>query len=142
LRSEEFIWPVRVYYEDTDSAGLVYHASYLRFMERARTEWMRDHGFELSVLTEEFELLFTVSRMQIEFLMPARFNDFLDVTVAPTRIGGASLSLDQLIRRESHGLVCRAKVRIACVDARSMRPRALPNNVLAELRRDTRPVPD
>ena len=82
MGSEEFNWPVRVYYEDTDSAGIVYHASFLRFMERARTEWLRSLGFDLPVLKNEHEVLFTVSRLRIDYLRPAKFNDMLDVSLS------------------------------------------------------------
>ena len=136
LGSEEFNWPVRVYFEDTDSAGIVYHASFLRFMERARTEWLRSLGFELPAVREEHQALFTVSRMHIDYLRPALFNDMLDVSIALTRIGGASFLLDQRVRRSPEELLCRADVRIACVDANTLRPRPIPHAVLTELKRD------
>ena len=134
--SEEFNWPVRVYYEDTDSSGIVYHASYLRFMERARTEWLRIRGFGLPELAEEQEVLFTVSRMHIDFLQPARFNDMLDVGLMLTRVGGASFLLEQTVSRAPRELICRAEVRIACVDASTLRPRPIPQAVCTELKRD------
>lgn len=136
LGSEEFNWPVRVYYEDTDSAGIVYHASFLCFMERARTEWLRHLGYELPELRAEHEALFTVSRMHIDYLRPALFNDMLNVSVALTRIGGASFLLDQQVHRSPEELLCRAEVRIACVDTTTMRPRPIPQAVLTELKRD------
>jgi acyl-CoA thioester hydrolase len=136
LGSEEFNWPVRVYYEDTDSAGIVYHASFLRFMERARTEWLRHLGYELPDLRAEHEALFTVSRMHIDYLRPALFNDMLDVSISLTRIGGASFLLDQKVHRSTEELLCRAEVRVACVDATTMRPRPIPQAVLTELKRD------
>ena len=136
MGSEEFNWPVRVYYEDTDSAGIVYHASYLRFMERARTEWLRSLGFELSVLRTEHGVLFTVSRMRLEYLGPAYFNDMLDVSLGLARFGGASLLLDQSVYRAPRELLCRAEVRIACVDATTLRPRPIPQAVCTELKRD------
>lgn len=141
MRSEDFIWPVRVFYEDTDSTGLVYHASFLRFMERARTEWLRSFGFELPALRQQYNVLFTVSRLQIDYLMPARFNDMLDVGVGLSRLGGASFMLDQGIRRESKELLCQGTVRIACVDAESMRPRSIPQSICSELKRDCRSIP-
>lgn len=134
--SEEFNWPVRVYYEDTDSSGIVYHASYLRFMERARTEWLRSLGFGLPELRDEQEVLFTVSRLRIDYLQPARFNDMLDVSLRLTRLGGASLLLEQTVCRTSGELLCRAEVRIACVDANTLGPRPLPKAVCMELKRD------
>ena len=136
MGSEEFRWPVRVYYEDTDSAGIVYHASYLRFMERARTEWLRGLGFELPVLRIEHGVLFTVSRLRIDYLRPAHFNDMLDVSLALARFGGASFVLDQEVCRAPRELLCRAEVRIACVDATSLRPRPVPQAIFTELKRD------
>ena len=128
---------MRVYYEDTDSAGIVYHASYLRFMERARTEWLRSLGFDLPDLHTEHEVLFTVSRLHIDYLRPAAFNDMLAVSVRLTRFGGASFMLEQLVCRAPQELLCRAEVRIACVDAKSLRPRPIPRAVCTELKRDS-----
>ena len=136
MGNEEFSWPVRVYYEDTDSAGIVYHTSFLRFMERTRTEWLRSHGFDLPDLRIEHGVLFTVSRLRIEYLQPAQFNDLLDVGLALARFGGASLLLDQNVYRKPRELLCRAEVRIACVDATTMRPRPIPQAVCTELKRD------
>jgi acyl-CoA thioester hydrolase len=136
LASETFKWPVRVYYEDTDSAGIVYHASYLRFMERTRTEWLRSLGFDLPALRNEHRVLFTVSRMRIDYHQPAFFNDMLEVSLRLTRIGGASLLLDQQVCRASRELLCRAEVRIACVGESTLRPRPIPQAVLTELKRD------
>lgn len=127
---------MRVYYEDTDCAGIVYHASFLRFMERARTEWLRSHGFDLPDLRIEHGVLFTVSRLRIEYLQPAQFNDLLGVGLELTRFGGASLLLDQNVYRNPRELLCRAEVRIACVDATTMRPRPIPQAVCTELKRD------
>ena len=136
MGSEEFNWPVRVYYEDTDSAGIVYHASYLRFMERARTEWLRSLGIDLPALRDDHQILFTVSRMRLEYLKPAYFDDMLDVSLGLTRFGGASFLLDQGVRRPPRELLCRAEVRIACVDATTLRPRPIPQAVFTELKRD------
>lgn len=127
---------MRVYYEDTDCAGIVYHASYLRFMERARTEWLRSLGFEQPVLRNTHEVLFTVARLHIDYLRPANFNDLLDVSVTLTRLGGASLLLAQNVVRTPQELLCRAEVRIACVDATTLQPRPIPQAVCTELKRD------
>jgi len=134
--SERFDWPVRVYYEDTDCTGLVYHASYLKFMERARTEWLRHLGYDLNVLQQRHGVLFTVSRLSIDYLKPARFGDELQVELALTRARRASLLLQQRIIRARDEPLCRAEVRIACVDAERMRPRSIPKTLLAELERD------
>lgn len=133
-----FIWPVRVYYEDTDSTGLVYHANYLRFMERARTEWLRSLGFDLGEVEQQHGILFTVSRVQIEYLKPASFNDRLEVSVEVDRVGAASLLLAQRIWRARGEILCRGAVRIACVDAGGIRPHAIPKILMSELQRDRR----
>jgi acyl-CoA thioester hydrolase len=135
-RATVFGWAVRVYWEDTDGAGIVYHASYLRFMERARTEWLRHRGFEQGRLAREHGVLFTVSRLDLEYLLPGRLDDALVVEVALHRRGGASLSLAQAVRRDGGEILCRARVRIACVDAETLRPRPLPGAIALELEND------
>ncbi len=94
----EFIWPVRVYYEDTDSGGVVYYANYLKFMERARTEWLRQLGFEQDELLEKEGILFAVRRVSVDYLRPARFNDELLVSASISKQGRASLTFQQEIR--------------------------------------------
>jgi len=131
----EFVWPVRVYYEDTDSAGVVYYANFLKFMERARTEWLRSLGFEQDVLRARHGVLFAVSRVTVEYLKPACFNDRLAVGVKMLRHGRASLRLAQPVTRGAE-LLCRGEVRIGCVGAGDLRPRAIPSFVMSELRRD------
>lgn len=128
----EFHWAVRVYYEDTDAGGVVYHANYLRFMERARTEWLREQGYEQDVLREE-GLIFTVRSAALEFIRPARFNDLLDVSVSITKIRGASVDIQQTITDQTGETVCEGNVRIACVDATTLRPRPIPKNMFPEL---------
>jgi len=133
LSLSDFAWPVRVYYEDTDAAGLVYYANYPKFMERARTEWLRALGFEQTDLRDEHGIVFAVSKMEIEFLKPARFNDSLSVTVELSRAGKASLDLLQRVLGGAEELVCRGTVKIACVEAETMRPCGIPAAVLTEL---------
>jgi len=130
-----FRWQVRVYYEDTDSGGVVYYANYLRFMERARTEWMRELGFEQDRLLSETGLLFAVRSAQIDFLAPARFNDLLTVTSEITRYGRASLTFRQDVTRthDPHTPLCGGAVKIACVDAATFRPRPIPDAIYKEL---------
>ena len=127
---------MRVYYEDTDCAGIVYHASFLRFMERARSEWLRSLGFDLPVLRIEHEVLFTVSRLHIDYLQPAHFDDLLELSLGLTRCGGASFLLDPRVWRTPLELLCRAEVRIACVHAATLRPRPIPQAIRTELKRD------
>src|SRR5215472_4837935 len=93
-----FHWSVRVYYEDTDLGGVVYHANYLRFMERARTEWLRSLGFEQDQLRDRLKVQFVVVEAKVEFRRPARFNDELQVGVRPHSLGRASIVFDQDIR--------------------------------------------
>lgn len=118
---------VRVYWEDTDAGGIVYHASYLRFMERARTEWLRRLGLQQEVLRTEHGVLFTVTSMQLDYLWPARLDDLLEVSARLTQLGGASMTLQQAVTESAHGRDClRAAVRIACLDERKWRPARLP----------------
>jgi acyl-CoA thioester hydrolase len=120
-----FSIPVRVYYEDTDSGGVVYHSNYLNFMERARTEWLRALGFEQDELLREHGVLFAVSTANLAFHKPARFNELLAVTVALDRRGAASLSLKQQVQR-GDVVLASAEVRIACIDAQRFVPVAIP----------------
>lgn len=130
-----FQWNIRVYYEDTDSGGVVYYANYLRFMERARTEWMRSLGFEQDRLLAEQGILFAVRSASIDYLRPARFNDRLDVTVDIRRRGRASLTLEQdvLRRGDSGGPLCCGTVKIACLDAATFRPLPIPDTIHKEI---------
>lgn len=127
-----FFWPVRVYYEDTDSGGVVYYANYLRFMERARTEWLRSLGFEQDELLRSEGIVFAVRSVAVDYLGPARFNDALQVTVEPLRIGKASLSFQQRVCREAE-VLCRGEVKIASLDAAGFKPRALPERIMATM---------
>lgn len=129
-----FEWPVRVYYEDTDSGGVVYHSNYLRFMERARTEWLRALGFEQDALLLEHACLFAVHSMQLNFRRPARFNDALTVKSELLAAGGASMQFEQLIFRDNE-LLCGATIRIASVDAQTFRPKPIPSFILSEIQR-------
>ena len=119
-------WTVRVYYEDTDAGGVVYHASYLRYLERARTEWLRTLGYSQATLKAEESLVFTVVSMQLDFLKPARLDDLLCVRTGATLCGGASVSFDQQILRSQSERILTAQVRVACLDAASFHPRRLP----------------
>lgn len=131
----EFDWPVRVYYEDTDSGGVVYHSNYLNFMERARTEWLRALGFEQDRLRTEQHCLFAVHSMQLTFRRPARFNDALLIRSQLKKAAGASMLFEQFIYRGEE-LLCDATVRIACLDAASFRPKSIPKSILTEMHGD------
>lgn len=127
-----FTLPVRVYYEDTDAGGVVYHAAYLRFLERARTEWLRMMGFDQSLVREREGVVFAVASMSIEFLRPARFDDELSVGVQDVSVRRASFELGQTVHRGDE-LLCRAAVRVACVDAEAFSPRPLPRAIRTEI---------
>jgi len=129
-----FFLPVRVYYEDTDSGGVVYYANYLKFMERARTELLRDMGFEQDQLRQEEGILFIVHSVQIDFRQPAKFNDALEVTAAVIDKRRASLCFSHEVRRAGEtGVLCSGQVRVACVDAQSFKPVPIPEFVRSEL---------
>jgi len=126
IRGGRHFMPVRVYYEDTDFSGIVYHASYLRFMERGRTNYLRLLGTQHGALLwqarlEEPGFAFVVRAMQIEFCRPARMDDVLEVETAPVEVKGASITLRQRVMRADELLV-EARVRVACVSAGRARP--------------------
>ena len=120
-----FSFPVRVYYEDTDAAGVVYYANYLKFMERARTEWLAALGFPLAAFEREHGVAFVVHRAEIDFLAPARLNDVLDVTVEPVERGASRLVAMQEVRRGPVAIT-RARVALACVDTARWKPARMP----------------
>ena len=129
-----FSWPVRVYYEDTDLGGVVYYANYLKFLERARSEWLRHLGVSQSRLLETERSLFAITGVEVRYLKPARFEDELTVTVELDRLRRASMSFRQEIYRGGEGeeLLCTAQVTAACLDADTMRPRPLPAHLFPE----------
>ncbi len=121
----QFNWPLRVYYEDTDSGGVVYHSNYLNFMERARTEWLRALGFEQPALKTDLGIIFVVHSMALIFKSPAYFNDLLEVRARLLKIGHGSMEFSQSVTREDNLLV-EATVKLACVDAVSFKPIGIP----------------
>ena len=129
LSTHHFVWPVRVYYEDTDLGGVVYYANYLKFMERARTEWLRALGFEQTALVRDHGAVFVVSSLAIDYLKPASFNDELTVTVELEKLGAAQIMLKQRIGRGAEELAT-ASVRIACVNTATFRPVRIPAPVI------------
>ena len=131
---QEFSLPIRVYIEDTDAGGIVYYVNYLKFMERARTEYMRSLGFDRDFIFSG-ELMFVVQTADVRYLQPARLDDWLDVTAAIVKIGGASLLLKQSVRRRG-SLLVEGSIRIACVDKGTLQPRRMPAEMLARLRED------
>ena len=125
-----FEWPVRVYWEDTDAGGVVYHAAYLAFLERARSEWLRSLGIDQGALRATERVQFSVVEMKLRWLAPARYDDLLTVTASVAGRGGASIDFVQTVRRGAETLV-EATVRVAAVDAGSLRPRRLPASFAA-----------
>lgn len=127
----DFTFPVRVYWEDTDAGGVVYYASYLRFLERARSEWLRALGVDQVRLLREERLQFVVVEANVRYHRPAKFDDQLAVTVTLESMRGASIAMGQEIRRGPAGeeLLVTATVRAACLDAASLKPRPLPKSL-------------
>lgn len=124
-------WPVRVYYEDTDAGGVVYYANYLKFLERARTEFLRARGFEQDQLRRE-GILFVVRHVDINYHYPARFNELLDVSCQVVETGRAKILFTQKITH-SDRLLCSANITVVCVDADKFKPRKLPEEIQKEL---------
>jgi len=124
--SKVFSWPVRVYYEDTDAGGVVFYANYLKFYERARTEMLRDMGFEQDTLMTEQAVIFVVRSVQVDYIKPAKFNELLEVSAELSLVKSASLTFTQRITRQDE-LLNTASVRVACLDAKTMRPKLIPD---------------
>jgi acyl-CoA thioester hydrolase len=123
--TRQFSWPVRVYYEDTDAAGVVYYANYLRYFERARTEWLRALGFEQTELATQHGVVFVVRAINVEYLFPARFNDALSIGVELDDVGASQIILKQLVLRDN-ALLVEARVRLACVNIAAMKAVRIP----------------
>lgn len=133
-----FSLPLRIYWEDTDAGGVVYHAQYVAFCERARSEWMRHRGFGQVDVRERFGVVFAVRAMQMDFRAPARLDDAVTVTARLAECRGASAVFAQEVRRDGEALVT-ARVRVASLDAATFRPRAIPDALLALLRAHVEP---
>jgi acyl-CoA thioester hydrolase len=132
-----FHLPVRVYWEDTDGGGVVYYANYLRFMERARSEWLRSLGIDQAALAREERIQFAVVEALVRYRQPARYDDLLDVSASIASWKGASVSFLQEVRRAGDlALLASASIRAACLDSDSLRPRPLPPALLEELKRE------
>lgn len=128
-----FTWPVRIYYEDTDAGGIVFYANYLKFFERARTEWLRERGVDQHALSQQDGAIFVVKHAAIDYHAPARLDDVLKLTLSIEKLGRASV---QFVQHAWCGdlLLCSANVKVGCVDAASLRPRALPPATAAKMR--------
>lgn len=124
---------VRVYYEDTDAGGVVYYANYLRFLERARTEWLRALGCEQGSLARDEGIAFAVRALTVEFLRPARLDDLIDVVSTIAELGRAQVVFRQVIRRGDETLL-EATVRVACLDLTRGKATAMPRNIHQKLK--------
>ncbi len=127
-----FVWPVTVYYEDTDAGGVVYHANYLKFFERARTEMLRSIGVNQHTFLDE-HIGFVVRHMDLDFLKGARLDEQLEVRTWVVSASKVTLVFEQQLVRPDESVVCKASVKIACVNLSTMRPTAIPNDIRMEI---------
>ena len=132
----EFTWQIRVYYEDTDAGEVVFYANYLKFMERARTEWLRKIGFDHNVLKEKYKLLFAVKNLTIDYIKPGRLDDLLTVTSELLDSRKASLIFGQNIKNENNELLSKAEVKIACINSKTLKASPMPDKLILELTND------
>jgi len=142
LNRAQHILPIRVYYEDTDAGGIVYHANYLKFFERARVESLRAQGFELNKLLFEQDAQFVVHFVELEYLQPARLDQLLYVTTEMIEVRHASIGYNQKVFLESVDdgcLLCKARIRLACLNSQQ-RPRGLPEILTREIKSDIRSI--
>jgi acyl-CoA thioester hydrolase len=131
---QPFVWQMRVYWEDTDAGGVVYHSRYLNFFERARTEWLRSRGVQQAELAAGANLIFVVRRMEIDFVRAARMDDELEVSVLLERAGRSRMEMSQeMLRLRDGEVLARAAVTAACVDAESFKPMRMPAWLRAEM---------
>lgn len=127
-----FLWPIRIYYEDTDGGGVVYHTNYIKFMERARTEWLRNLGFEQDELRDKNGVIFAVRSAQVDYFLPAKFNDELMVSSRVIKKGKASIIIEQDVIRKSH-VLCKGIIKVATLDDKSFRPKAMPERLYEQM---------
>ncbi|MES2050020.1 MAG: tol-pal system-associated acyl-CoA thioesterase [Pseudomonadota bacterium] len=127
---QEFTWPVRVYYEDTDAGGIVFYANYLKFFERARTEWLRASGINQQKMKDDTQCMFVVKATAVEYHAPARLDDELKLTVVVERLGRASV---HFVQEAWCGdiLLVTGKIKVGCVDALSVRPTVIPKEIFS-----------
>lgn len=128
----EFVFDIRVYYEDTDAGGVVFYANYLKFFERARTEWLRALGFDQSDMAERLQRVFMVAGLNMDYRKPARLDDLLTIRSRVTRLGRASVHFAQRAERRSE-LLAEGNIQVCCVDTTQLRPTELPADVRASL---------
>jgi acyl-CoA thioester hydrolase len=133
---QKFTWPARVYYEDTDTGGVVYYANYLKFFERARTEWLRSTGISQQTLAESRNILFVVKSAALDYHAAAKLDDELKLTVVVEKLGRASIQFMQEAWRicgESEKLLATARIKVGCIDRQEFRPCVIPDDVLAQI---------
>jgi len=135
--NKEFCWNVRVYYEDTDTGGVVFYANYLKFFERARTEWLRTHGIGQQLLAETHRAMFVVKSTSVDYHAPAKLDDELKLTVVVQKLGRASVEFFQEAWRERGAektLLTSGSIRVGCVHTETFRPSPIPDEVLDRIR--------
>jgi acyl-CoA thioester hydrolase len=133
-RPEAFIWRIRVYFEDTDMGGIVFYANYLKYFERARTEWLRACGVSQRALTEASGTMFVVRGTALDYRAPARLDDWIEIETQVGRIGRASVDFEQQAWCEGK-LLAGGSIRVGCVDRATMKPAAIPSDTFAALNR-------
>lgn len=129
----EFSWPIRVYYEDTDAGGVVYYANYLKYLERARTEFLRSLGIEQDELEREGNIIFAVHSVTIDYLKPAFFNELLNVSAIIAEMRKASIYFHQAVSNQRQETLCKAQVKIVCIHSKTLKPVSLPVSITKEL---------
>ena len=127
-----FLWPIRIYYEDTDAGGVVYHTNYIKFMERARTEWLRNLGFEQDELRDKDGVIFAVRSVQVDYFFPAKFNDELLVSSQVIKKGKASITIEQEVIKDSQ-VLCKGIIKVGTLDDKSFRPKAMPERLYEQM---------
>ena len=140
MPGQPFTWTVRVYYEDTDTGGVVYYANYLKFFERARTEWLRAAGFGQHDLTRDHGLQFVVARIECDYKRPAVLDDVIDIDVWVVQAGRASVVFEQTARRGTDVLAS-ARIRAGCIDTATLAPRAMPAGLFDAMKAHAQPTP-
>ena len=131
----QYVLPVRVYLEDTDAQGVVYNASYFRFLERARTEWLRDHGIDHNDMREHEGILLVLVGTEVKFARPAKLDDMLYVTAELSKLKGARFIFEQTVRRDAPDgeVLCRGRAEVVCMDVKNRKPRRVPAALMSEL---------
>ena len=137
-RPADFRLPIRIYWEDTDAAGIVFYANYLKFFERARTEWLRSFDLGQERLRNESRVAFVVTETSLRYFVPARLDDMIEVTVHVERLGPASLVVMQQARRDDR-VLAEGTIRVGCVDLGTFRPRRIPDDILMKIASSSTP---